>query len=313
MSYARTARRRATRFLTMLAGAAVAVGLTVALPGAADAATVYSVMNTSEYPPDGIYFRSSPNDADAIRAAGIGVFAGERVALNCWASGTNVQRRDGGVNTVWYQAANVSRTTAAGRANEGWINAHFIDDRTGPNQVAPGVRACGAQVPAPIPAPAPAPAFNARAATDDLLFRSSMAQFVTLGNQQWNGTSNEKELKPGQLDWATDGCSVPLMPTWAKSRPLGFNFYNACWRHDFGYRNYKPQGRLTEDNRQQIDDNFLRDMNAICNTYRGLDSGRGVVCRNTAARAYYQVVRLCGSSPTVACTGPILKRFGLLP
>jgi hypothetical protein len=72
-------------------------------------------------------------------------------------------------------------------------------------------------------------------------------------------------------------------------------------------------GRLTEDNRQQIDNNLLRDMNAVCNTYRGLDSGRGVLCRNSAARAYYQVVRLCGSSPTPACTGPILKRYGLLP
>jgi len=110
-------RRRAA---TVLAAAVAAVGSLVLVPGWAGAATgpVYPVMNTSEYPPDGVYFRNSPNDADAIRVTGIGVYAGERVALQCHLNGTNVQRRDGGVNTVWYLACNVTRPTAAGRTNE---------------------------------------------------------------------------------------------------------------------------------------------------------------------------------------------------
>lgn len=291
------------RILTIGLAVLLGLGIVGVLPGVASADPVYPVMNTSEYPPDGVYFRNSPNDADAIRITGVGVYAGERVALHCFTHGTNVQRRDGGVNTVWYLATNLTRPTAAGRTNEGWINAHFINDGTGPGQTAPTVPACNTTA-APPPAPAPSPpAFDARAATDTLLFHKTMAQFMVLSNLQWHND---------QLDWSTDLCSVPLIHEPARSQPLGFDFRNPCRRHDFGYRNYKAQGRLTEDARQRIDNNFLGDMNAVCNTYTGLRAALGVTCRNLAARGYYEVVRGCGSSPTPACSTPILRRFGLI-
>lgn len=130
--------------------------LAVAMAGPASAASpIYPVMNTSEYPPDGVYFRTGPDWARVDRTTGYGVYAGERVRLKCHASGTNVPRRDGRSNTVWYSADNTSRPTVAGRANSGWINAHFVNDGTGPNQVAPGVPACGGGGAPPVVNPTP--------------------------------------------------------------------------------------------------------------------------------------------------------------
>lgn len=131
-----------------------------------------------------------------------------------------------------------------------------------------------------------------------------MDQFIVLARLKWLGEN---------LDWSTDGCSVPRLSDPARSQPGGFDFRNACWRHDFGYRNYKAQGRFTEPNRRQIDDNFLADMNSVCNTYAGIRAAKGVLCRNTYARAYYDAVRLCGATPSNAsCADPILRRFRII-
>jgi hypothetical protein len=40
-------------------------------------------------------------------------------------------------------------------------------------------------------------------------------------------------------------------------RQAGYPFEPGCQRHDFGYRNYKAQGRFTDANKLRIDDNFL--------------------------------------------------------
>lgn len=40
---------------------------------------------------------------------------------------------------------------------------------------------------------------------------------------------------------APDGCSGP-----ASQNRLGFPFRTACERHDFGYRNFAKQGRMTD-------------------------------------------------------------------
>jgi hypothetical protein len=125
----------------------VTIGVLAWARVAVAAEPIYPVMNTSEYPPDGIYFRNSPNWDDAIRVTGHGVFAGDRVRLKCWEYGTNVPRRDGSSNTVWYIADNVTRPTSPLGANTGWINAHFVNDGTGPNQVASGVIRCGSTPP----------------------------------------------------------------------------------------------------------------------------------------------------------------------
>ena len=178
--------RRCTR------GALVAALLTVcsvAVASPASAAPVYHVMNTGEYPPDGVNFRSGPDWNARVPLTGYGVYAGESVRLNCWQGGTNVPRRDGGTNLVWYRADNASRPSAAGRANSGWINAHFVNDGTGPGQVAPGVPACGSN-------PAPAPA------------ALRTAYFSPYGGQGWP-PGNPGVVKNVPLEnWAPGNCDT---------------------------------------------------------------------------------------------------------
>lgn len=62
------------------------------------------------------------------------------------------------------------------------------------------------------------------------------------------------------LDWTTDGCSAPVVGSQGRS----FNFTQACVRHDFGYRNAKRLGHLTELTRAEIDKQFLQDLQSSC-------------------------------------------------
>ena len=63
-----------------------------------------------------------------------------------------------------------------------------------------------------------------------------------------------------QLNWTTDGCSAPIVGESGRS----FNFRNACIRHDFGYRNYKANDVFTPDSRLRLDEQFRRDLHALC-------------------------------------------------
>ena len=65
-------------------------------------------------------------------------------------------------------------------------------------------------------------------ATDRLLFSSTISQFIAARNAK----------NPAGLDWSSDGCSS------SPDNPLGFDFENSCYRHDFGYRNTKAQSRF---------------------------------------------------------------------
>jgi len=77
--------------------------------------------------------------------------------------------------------------------------------------------------------------------TDNLLFSSSLSYFI-----------KQRNLKnPKWLVWTSDGCS------YVDDYPGGFPFIRACWRHDFGYRNYKKQNRFSTANKRKIDDKFL--------------------------------------------------------
>lgn len=62
----------------------------------------------------------------------------------------------------------------------------------------------------------------------------------------------EREFSLGPLtwDWSSNGCSGVL------NAPMGYNFLPACQRHDFGYRNYRAQHRLTDWQRFKLDENF---------------------------------------------------------
>ncbi|APU13966.1 MULTISPECIES: phospholipase [Actinoalloteichus] len=120
------------------------------------------------------------------------------------------------------------------------------------------------------------PPAELQAFTDNQVFSVSLGQFVTTRGQAPHSD---------QLDWSSDGCS------WSPDQPFGYEFLNSCHRHDFGYRNYKLQGRFTEANRLRIDDKFRSDMYSVC--------GGGWTCERTAD-VYYYAVRNFGGSGTTA-------------
>jgi hypothetical protein len=109
-----------------------------------------------------------------------------------------------------------------------------------------------------------------RAVTDQYLHHTSLSGFQSTRAQRPHA---------GQLDWSSDGCSH------APDNPMGFDFVRACFRHDFGYRNYKRQGRFTEPNRLSLDNRFKSDMYELC--------AGNWVCNRTAD-VYYGAVREFG-------------------
>jgi len=111
-----------------------------------------------------------------------------------------------------------------------------------------------------------------RQVTDQYLFSTSLNSFQTLRAQQ---------PYRDQLDWSSDGCSD------SPDNPFGFNFVKACYRHDFGYRNYKKQSRFNETTRLSIDNNFKKDLYEIC--------AGNWACDRTAD-VYYAAVRQFGGS-----------------
>lgn len=108
-------------------------------------------MNTSETPPDGVWFRNSPRTEDTDRATGHGVYAGDQVQLQCYAWGDAVGAYN---DTLWYYVNNLTRPTVSsnGQPNVGYLNAHYINDGQNANVVDAGVGQCGA---APLPPAAP--------------------------------------------------------------------------------------------------------------------------------------------------------------
>ncbi|GAA2835216.1 MULTISPECIES: phospholipase [Crossiella] len=116
-----------------------------------------------------------------------------------------------------------------------------------------------------------AQAVDIRAVTDSYMFSKSLGEFSTIRNQRpYNG----------QLDWSSDACS------WSPDKPVGFNFTPACHRHDFGYRNFKKQGRWNADAKARVDNKFKSDLYGIC---------KGNWACNRIADLYYAAVRRWGT------------------
>jgi hypothetical protein len=125
-----------------LAAVVTTLGLTtVAKHASATSGPIFTVMNTSETLPDGVWFRNSPHTADTDRVTGHGVYKNEQVQLECYAQGDAVGPYN---NQLWYFALNVTRPTNAGVTNQGYLNAHYINDGKLANQVDSGVPQCGA-------------------------------------------------------------------------------------------------------------------------------------------------------------------------
>jgi hypothetical protein len=140
--------------------------------------------------------------------------------------------------------------------------------------------------------------------TDNYLFTLTISQFITNRNGK---------IGPAELDWTSDGCSD------SPDNPFGFNctfhphhivvnrfshlsltlylhqhiVINSCYRHDFGYRNYKKQSRFTDANKARIDSNFKKDMFNQCTTEKYRDA-----CEATAT-IYYEAVKVFGKKRAV--------------
>ncbi|KAI6778366.1 uncharacterized protein J7T54_000484 [Emericellopsis cladophorae] len=110
--------------------------------------------------------------------------------------------------------------------------------------------------------------------TDEFLFNITLPEFETR-----RGT-------PDTLNWETDGC------TSSPDNPFGFPFLPACWRHDFGYGNYRNQSRFTTKARLKIDKKFKKDLYYQCK-----DSSARLVCKSLAA-VYFTAVRAFGGIET---------------
>jgi hypothetical protein len=111
-----------------------------------------------------------------------------------------------------------------------------------------------------------------RQVTDQYVFSTGLNPFQTVRAQRPHAS---------QLDWTSDGCSS------SPDNPFGFDFVKACYRHDFGYRNFKRQSRFNETSRLSIDNRFKTDLYEIC---------AGNWACNRVADVYYAAVRQFGNS-----------------
>lgn len=114
----------------------------------------------------------------------------------------------------------------------------------------------------------------------DLVFSKSLSAFVK---------EADSPVHDSRLNWTTDGCSAPVVGSTGRS----FDFYNACRRHDFAYRNLATlqNGKLwTPKLRARVDAVFKKDMTADC-------LKRKKPSRTTClswAETFYRVVRAYG-------------------
>jgi opacity protein-like surface antigen len=100
----------------------------------------------------------------------------------------------------------------------------------------------------------------------------------------WNGARNDQGAWSAYaFDWSTDYCSS------SPDKPLGFDFKLSCYRHDFGYRNYKAAGRF-DANKPRLDDAFYADLSRKCDTYNAVVRP---AC-DALAWIYYEAVREFG-------------------
>lgn len=124
-----------------------------------------------------------------------------------------------------------------------------------------------------VSSPQPSP----QQVAEKLIFQSTLSAFIR--------AADSKNRDP-RLDWSTDGCSAPVVGSTGRS----FDFYNACRRHDFAYRNFTKfdGGKLwTPSLRARIDAVFKKDMLNDC--------ARRATSMRTSCRSwvdlFYSVVR----------------------
>ena len=121
------------------------------------------------------------------------------------------------------------------------------------------------------------PAPPAHVVAESLVFNKSLKSFIATA---------EANARDKRLDWSSDGCSAPIIGSTGRT----FNFYNACRRHDFAYRNFArlDKGKWwTETLRARVDAVFKKDMSLDCAT-RSLVDKRSCM---TWMSIFYEAVR----------------------
>jgi Prokaryotic phospholipase A2 len=114
---------------------------------------------------------------------------------------------------------------------------------------------------------------------------SSWTQATVTSYNTWNSArQNQSAWTAYGFDWSTDYCSS------SPDNPLGFDFTLSCYRHDFGYRNYKAAGQFSA-NKDRLDSAFYEDLKRKCNTYSSVVRPACLAL----AWTYYQAVRAFGS------------------
>lgn len=121
--------------------------------------------------------------------------------------------------------------------------------------------------------------------TEKLAVLSSWTQTSATSYNQWNSARlNQAAWAAYNFNWSTDLCSN------SPDNPLGFDFTLSCYRHDFGYRNYKEMGQFSA-NKSRLDSAFYADMKRKCATYNSFVQP---ACYSLAW-TYYQAVKAFGS------------------
>jgi hypothetical protein len=120
---------------------------------------------------------------------------------------------------------------------------------------------------------------------DKVTVLNGWTQTAVTSYNTWNtARQNQAAWARYAFDWSTDYCSA------SPDQPLGFDFRMSCWRHDFGYRNYKAVARFP-DNKGHLDDAFYADLRRKCEQYNTFVRPS---CYSLAW-TYYQAVRAFGS------------------
>jgi opacity protein-like surface antigen len=136
---------------------------------------------------------------------------------------------------------------------------------------------------------APSAAAAAAAADSKASVLSRWTQTTAASTAAWNEARLDRAPWASYgFNWTTDYCSS------SPDNPLGFNFTNACWHHDFGYRNYKDIGTFSA-NKARVDDVFYADLKRKCATYSAVVRPACV----SLAWTYYQAVSIFGSLESV--------------
>ncbi|MEU4843914.1 phospholipase A2 [Streptomyces gilvosporeus] len=131
----------------------------------------------------------------------------------------------------------------------------------------------------------------------------SLTQDSNASTGKWLDAMNQhlahkQSIEKYKFNWNTDYCSNS-----PDTQPGGYSFKMGCWRHDFGYRNYKSlvgNYYFKKDHKKRIDKALLRDLYSACDYKPWADpyppAARArlkAACRK-AARTYYGAVSAAG-------------------